>query len=157
MNRDSYPPRTTPPGIAPELNVASNLPTAGQLRKPAPPPAAPLPPSAITGALERLEELIDRENHALVVHEALDYADLNRRKSQSLLEVTRLSRSLPPGSAASLAPQLGRLRDKLTDNHRTLGVHMNAVREIADLIVQSLSDAESDGTYGMARRGKPAR
>jgi hypothetical protein len=156
MNRDPYP-RHAPPGIAPELSLAGYLPSGGQLRPTTPPPTAPAPPNAIAGALERLEELIDRENHALAAHEPLDFADLNRRKSQSLLEVTRLSRALPPGTAATLAKQLGRLRDKLTDNHRVLGLHVNAVREIANLIVRSLTEAESDGTYGMGRRGKPAR
>lgn len=157
MNRDPHPPNPLPE-IAPELSLAGYLPAGGQLRQSGPPPpAAPAPPAAIAGALQRLEELIDRENNALAAHEALDFADLNRRKSQSLLEVTRLGRALPPGSAAALGKQLRRLRDKLTDNHRTLGLHVNAVREVADLIVRSLTEAESDGTYGMARRGKPAR
>jgi hypothetical protein len=155
MDRDPYP-RYTAPAAAPELSLAGYLPAGGQHR-PTPAAAAPMPPSAIAGALDRLEELIDRENSALASNEAVDHADLNRRKSQSLLEVTRLGRALPAGSAKALGPQLGRLRDKLVDNHRTLGLHMNAVREIADLIVRSLTEAESDGTYGMARRGKPAR
>lgn len=157
MNREPYP-RHTPPEIAPELSLAGYLPSGGQLRQATPlPPSAPVAPTALAGALERLEELIDRENHALATHAALDFADLNRRKSQSLLEVTRLGRTLTPGTAATLGKQLGRLRDKLTDNHRALGLHVNAVREIADLIMRSLTEAESDGTYGMARRGQPAR
>jgi hypothetical protein len=154
MDRDSYP-RHTPPAVAPELSLAGYLPSASRPRPASAAPAAP--PAAISGALDRLEELIDRENLALATHEPLDYADLNRRKSQSLLEITRLGRTLPSGAASTLGAQLTRLRDKLTDNHRALGLHVGAVREIADLMVRSLTEAESDGTYGMARRGKPAR
>jgi hypothetical protein len=148
--------RSTPTASAsPELSLTGYLPGRPQ---PRPQPGSPPPPAAIAGALDRLEELIERENSALAAREAIDYADLNRRKSQSLLEVTRLSRTLPPGGTKTLGDQLARIRDKLADNHRFLTLHMTAVREIADLIVQSLAEAESDGTYGMTRTSrKPAR
>ncbi len=85
----------------------------------------------------------------------VSFAEINRQKSQSLLEVTRLSRSLPPGQQAHLQSRLGPLRDLLARNHRLLGFHLAAVREVSDLMVGVLNNAESDGTYGQhpMRRG----
>jgi hypothetical protein len=55
------------------------------------------------------------------------------------------------GGDPELTARLARLRDKLVANHRLLGLHLTAVREIADLMVGVLNEAESDGTYGLGR------
>ena len=113
---------------------------------------------AFRAALDRLENLVAAENEALEARIPVRFAETNRQKSQSLLEVTRLSRSLPPGQQAHLQSRLGPLRDLLARNHRLLGFHLAAVREVSDLMVGVLNNAESDGTYGQhpTRRGAPA-
>lgn len=71
-----------------------------------------------------------------------------RRKSHSLLELTRRSRALPPdGGDIVLRERLDVLRDKLVQNQGILGLHVAAVREIADLMADVLGEADSDGTY----------
>lgn len=113
---------------------------------------------AFGAALDRLENLVAAENEALEARVPVSFAEINRQKSQSLLEVTRLSRSLPAGQQAHLQSRLGPLRDLLARNHRLLGFHLAAVREVSDLMVGVLNNAESDGTYGQhpMRRGAPA-
>ena len=103
----------------------------------------------------RLEDIIDQESTAIETHQPADFLDINRRKSHSLLELTRLTRQLPAGGEPRLKDRLVNLRAKLDRNYSVVGLHLRAVREIADLMVDALSEAESDGTYGMAqpRRG----
>jgi hypothetical protein len=140
------------PGRAPEIDLGSYLPN----RAPAPPPKpAPRPmPSAVAAmhaAIGRLEETIAMEITALNESLAADFTDINRRKSQSLLELTRLARTLPVGNRGDLAPRLRKLSDALATDHRLLGVHLAASRQLSDLMIGVLHEAESDGTYGETR------
>src|SRR5581483_10545641 len=52
--------------------------------------------AALSGALARLEDVISEETTALEARQSIDLEDFNRRKSRSLLELTRLIRTLPP-------------------------------------------------------------
>ncbi len=147
-----YAPKSPPaPGHTPEIDLGTYLPN----RTPAPPrPAARSLPSAVAAmhaAIGRLEEIIAVEIAALGENRAADFADINRRKSQSLLEITRLARALPLGSRNELAPRLRTLSDALATDHRLLGLHLAASRQLADLMIGVLHEAESDGTYGEAR------
>ena len=139
---------------APELDVASYLPKRHASNRTKPQPTAGGTVAALDAALDRLEAVIDAETEALVSRAPLDHADINRQKSQSLLEITRLARALPPMPDAALRERLADLRERLATNHRLLGLHVEAVREVSDLMVGILNDAESDGTYGQhhARR-----
>jgi hypothetical protein len=152
MTRDPFEQRVPPSPQAPELGLTGYLPASTQQRSVMPPPGA-VPPtaSALQSALDRLEDLIDQENQALKNNDRIDFADINRRKSQSLLELTRLGRSLPPGRTPALRDRLAVLRGKLGENHRALGLHLAAVREISDIMVGALNEAVSDGTYGKTR------
>ncbi|MBN8995425.1 MAG: flagellar protein FlgN [Rhizobiales bacterium] len=97
---------------------------------------------------------MEEETEALRAHRHVDLDELNRRKSRSLLELTRLSRSLPSAPEARLKARLQALSVKLAENRDVLALHLGAVREISDLLVAALGEAESDGTYGMpAGRG----
>jgi hypothetical protein len=152
------PQRFTPPPVSPEISLGDYLPASARIRSSEPArPALPPAPSALAAALDRLEETVDQENAALDAHAAIDLEDLNRRKSHSLLELTRLARGIPALDDALVQARLQRLRDKLARNHRALEFHMAAVREIADLMLGVLGEAESDGTYGMTRRTGAAR
>jgi hypothetical protein len=131
----------------PELDVASYLPRRQAVNRPKPQPAGGAA-AALSAALDRLESVIAAESEALVNRMPLDHADINRQKSQSLLEITRLARALPPLPDAALRERLAMLRERLAANHRLLGLHVEAVREVSDLMVGILNDAESDGTYG---------
>ena len=100
---------------------------------------------------------IDEENAALAARKPVDLPEINKRKSHSLLELTRRARALPPGSDVVLRNRLDSLRDKLVQNRDILGLHVAAVREISDLMANVLGEAESDGTYDMTAKRSAAR
>jgi hypothetical protein len=160
MTRDPFEDRVPGSPLPPELSASAYFPIRSgdrQATVAAVPLRSPGMASAIVAALDRLEDVIDQEDRALAGRERPDFSDLNRRKSQCLLELTRLGRTLPPGAQPALRDRAARLRGKLLDNHRTLGLHIAAVKDIADLMVRALNEAESDGTYGKVRAPRDAK
>ncbi|GJD56613.1 flagellar protein FlgN [Methylobacterium dankookense] len=102
----------------------------------------------LLAALKRLEATVEAETEALVAHAPLDHAELNRAKSQSLLELTRLTRNLDMEQVdAATAIHLARLRDKLVRNQEVVAMHLRAVEEIGETLAAATLRAESDGTY----------
>ncbi|HMN88142.1 MAG TPA: flagellar protein FlgN [Bauldia sp.] len=108
--------------------------------------------AALSAAMARLEEAIDAETEALEARRPVDLEALNRLKSRSLLELTRLARTLPPAGNAGLAAAVAGLTEKLVRNQAVLRLHLDAVQEISGLLAHALGEAESDGTYGLAPR-----
>ncbi|GJD77950.1 hypothetical protein GCM10007886_23710 [Methylobacterium gregans] len=102
----------------------------------------------LIAALKRLEETVEAETEALVARAPLDHAELNRAKSRSLLELTRLTRDLDAASLdAATAIHLARLRDKLARNQEVVALHLRAVEEIGETLAAAALSQESDGTY----------
>jgi hypothetical protein len=109
---------------------------------------ATLQASALAGALDRVEEVIDHETDALNQARDVDLAELARRKSHCLLELTRISRAVPRESVdRTVVDRLALLRGKLERNQDVLLVHLNAAQEISRVLTVALGEAESDGTY----------
>jgi hypothetical protein len=104
-------------------------------------------------AIERVEQVIDSETAALRRREAIDLADINRRKSHGLLELTRGMRGLDgPDAKRAIEERLRSLREKLADNGAVLRRHLDAVQEISTVLSRTIRDGESDGTYSAAIR-----
>jgi hypothetical protein len=121
------------------------------------PDAAPGQPGAegvLLAAIARLEDVIEQENSALLTSAPVDFDEINRSKSRCLLELTRLSRTLPKGRNQALAERMAAVRVKLDANLKLVGLHLGAVREVADFIADQMGRADSDGTYS---RGSFAR
>jgi hypothetical protein len=98
--------------------------------------------------LDRLEETIDAETAALVARDLSSMDDFNRRKSQSLLEITRIIRTVKDGSIDGAAVErFEMLREKLAVNHTVLDRYMRAVQEISNIVTGAIQTASSDGTY----------
>lgn len=99
-------------------------------------------------SLKRLEATIEAETEALTLNAAIDLESVNRAKSQSLLELTRLARSVPAEEIdAATGIVLARLHDKLARNQEAVARHLRAVEEIGDTLAATLRAADSDGTY----------
>ncbi|MGO4707453.1 flagellar protein FlgN [Microvirga sp. 2MCAF38] len=107
----------------------------------------------MTNSLERLEDTIEAETAALMTHDWSEQPEFNRRKSQSLLELSRLVRSLDVGSLdRETIVRLKRLRSKIELNHSVLEMNLRAVQEVADIVSGAIRSAESDGTYSAVTR-----
>ncbi|MGY2050554.1 flagellar protein FlgN [Methylobacterium sp. JK268] len=107
----------------------------------------------LIASLTRLEATLDTETEALLLRQPFDQEEINRRKSQSLLELTRLARhSEETGADPALAACLARVQDKLVRNQEVVALHLRAVEEVSEIIAGALRAAESDGTYTQAHR-----
>jgi len=109
--------------------------------------------SLLEKTLDRLEDVIDEETAALKSYRATDLRDFNNRKSQALLELSRVARSLGNGPFdVQLTDRLAVLKSKLDANRGVIKMHLDAVREITLLVSDSIQEAESDGTYTRSSR-----
>lgn len=99
-------------------------------------------------SLKRLEATVEAETEALAANAPLDLDAVNRAKSRSLLELTRLARGIDVAAIdAETGIVLARLRDKLIRNQEAVALHLRAVEEVGETLQASLQAAESDGTY----------
>lgn len=102
----------------------------------------------ILPVIERLQQTLDAENEQIASGKRIDYAALNQRKSQGLLELTRLAPMIAGAEASKpLNAALAALRAKLEANQRMLRIQLNAARKVADIIAKAIQDGQSDGTY----------
>jgi hypothetical protein len=113
------------------------------------------PSLAFTRCVERLARLIDAETRVLKSGERVDFEALNFRKTHALLELTQVSKNASQESFAQAREGIDNLHKLLAANTEALERHLQAMQEITMLIVESIREDESDGTYsvkGMARR-----
>jgi hypothetical protein len=99
-------------------------------------------------ALKRLQNTLDAENTEIASRKVVDFGEFNLRKSQGLLELTRL---MPIVAGSEIGPDLREaligLRAKLEDNRRILRVQLKAVQEVSEIIARTIQAGQSDGTY----------
>ena len=108
-------------------------------------------PSTIELSIQRLEDIVEQETTALRERRVVNLKDFNDRKSQALLELTRLLRTLQGASPSpALAARVGQLKSKLMVNQAVLKLHLEAVREVATSLADAIRNSESDGTYTQA-------
>jgi flagellar biosynthesis/type III secretory pathway chaperone len=106
---------------------------------------------ALAKAVDRLEDILAMETDALDRGAPVDLAEITGRKNQSLLELTRLARTVPATRRDPVLDQrLERLKDVVEANRRMLELHVRASHDISSLISRSIAEAESDGTYSAA-------
>lgn len=102
----------------------------------------------LLAAIRRLEGVVEEETVALKTGKKIDFDDFSMRKSRGMLEFLRLMRAqIHIGGEAHITEEIQRLRQKLERNHAVLEMHLEAVREVAAIIVRAIREAESDGTY----------
>lgn len=114
--------------------------------------------NAVTAAMQRLVDVLERENAALT---ALDYAGSaalmpEKRAALDALERLRPNRAVPtwPSSLLALAEKLQQLT---AVNQRLLERAMVVQGRIVSLIVHAASDGEPAPRYGATGRPTPAR
>lgn len=108
---------------------------------------------AMWAVLDRLEQALDHETAELMALRSADFNRLNEIKSRLLLDASRAMRAMRDEVAdGRLIARLSTLRLKLEHNRLAIGMHLDAVREIASAMTSTLIDAESDGTYSASSR-----
>src|SRR5262249_39015260 len=102
----------------------------------------------VLAAIKRLEDIVDEETAALEARQPVDLAEFSLRKSRSMLEFARLSRTITlMRNEPNIADNLQKLRLKLEKNRALLQMHLEAACEVATIIARTIMEAESDGTY----------
>ena len=104
--------------------------------------------------LVRLESVLMEENAALRRHDFDGIRAHTERKAQCLVELTRAVRATTPGQTRdSLSAKLQVLRSSLQVNKQLLALHLRAVADVSEVLLQTLNCADSDGTYspGLSR------
>jgi translation elongation factor EF-G len=111
----------------------------------------------IAPVIERLLQTLDAESEQIASGKRVDYEALNQRKSQALLELTRLAPMVAGAEATpALRNALETLRAKLDANQRLLNTQLNAARKVSDIIARAIKDMQSDGTYSAYAWREPA-
>lgn len=105
----------------------------------------------LSDVVSRLLRVIEDENRLLAErqNQALDV--LIQKKSQLLLELLRVQKTVNPDNLHASSRQLLKtLRTALESNKRMLAINLAAAKEVTDTILDALRQSESDGTYGNA-------
>ncbi len=98
--------------------------------------------------IERLGDAVERETLDLGGPGPVDYRAHSQRKSQGLMELSRLGTSLSAMRGhPRLRAALGDLLAKLDANQRLLHAKLLAARTVAEIVARVISDGQSDGTY----------
>jgi len=104
----------------------------------------------ISGVLGRLEAVLERENSLIGTDARFDITASNAQKSRCLYELNLLMKSMEPSDLPRAAgDRLIRLRSVVETNATRVKAHMEAVRDVTDLINEAVQAAEADGTYSM--------
>jgi imidazoleglycerol phosphate dehydratase HisB len=99
-------------------------------------------------AIERLTDAVQRETLDLSGRGPVDYRAHCQRKSQGLLELSRLEPIIASYRAhPRLRAALNDFIVKLDANHKLLHAKLNAARTVAEVVSRAISEGQSDGTY----------
>jgi hypothetical protein len=116
---------------------------------------------AFGNAVARIERILVLEAGLLGRHDIGALRELNMKKSQGLLELTRVVRALQACNRSALgfdpALQLAQLREKLETSRKTLEMHLKAARDVSLVIASAIEEHESDGTYAAGVGGADRR
>ena len=97
--------------------------------------------------VERLLRVIEQESADVRNLRRIDYDSYNSKKSQGLLEISRLLPSLEFRTSPALIDALQRLEAAIAENQKVLSLHLAAASTINALIARAVRESQSDGTY----------
>jgi len=103
------------------------------------------------GLIARLQAVVEEENRSLAecsIQSHASYADLKNQLLRELMMAQGSCRS--PGSRQALGSAYSAMRESIVRNERLLKMHLEALNEVSAVIMDSIRQADSDGTY--ARR-----
>ncbi|MEX3007054.1 hypothetical protein [Hoeflea sp. TYP-13] len=102
----------------------------------------------VTKVLGRLNAILEKENAALGTDPNFDVNASNINKSRCLYELSALTKTVPPQNMSRSHGQMLRvIHEKLERNTLKVKAHLDAVRNVTDLLRDAAREAEADGTY----------
>lgn len=108
---------------------------------------------ALLQVFSRLEKILDDEVALLQQGKTDGLEEITQSKNQCLLDLTRLSRALNmetlmmDDEGGAFKQEVIRIHEKIVANEATLKFYLDAAREVAAMVAESVRMAESDGTY----------
>ncbi|WP_119308966.1 hypothetical protein [Cohaesibacter haloalkalitolerans] len=102
----------------------------------------------ILETVQRAIRVVAKETHALREERHVNLRSYSDEKSRVLLDLSRLTDAVDIKTlSTSVTNELTVLKRLLAENREILGRHLDAVREITELLSKAMLAAESDGTY----------
>jgi hypothetical protein len=98
--------------------------------------------------LERLVVALEEESKGLAARTMVRHGAFTERKNQLLRELIVAQRNVTlPTAIRALSVQTAAVQKALARNQQLLKDHISAGREVSAIIVDSIRQSESDGTY----------
>jgi len=102
----------------------------------------------VEAVLQRLEAVVDAENASIGTDPKFNLKQSNALKSRCLYDMTMLFKGISPDRLDQAhLNHLKSVKAKLDVNSLKVGAHMAAVRGIAEMIKDTVTESEADGTY----------
>ncbi|ATO57644.1 flagellar protein FlgN [Bartonella sp. 1-1C] len=102
-------------------------------------------------AIKGLAEVVDYESNMLENHGAPDYEEINLRKTRGLRDLNKsmndVKRYMDQDIEIEVQTLLTDLQEKLNRNSELLRIHLEAVRDLSQIIQVAVRAEETDGTY----------
>lgn len=106
----------------------------------------------VLNVIDRLRGTLSEETGQLRAQSLSGLHEFSLRKSQCLLELTRIAPNVPVDlTNAPLLQVLTGLCRELEENRRLLRLQLDAASEVAEIISRVIQDDLSDGTYSAGR------
>jgi len=103
---------------------------------------------ALLTALTRLEAVVTQETTLLRENRAINLQDFNQKKTQGLLELRRaISAFQRLTTTTEIQARFVHLYETLDGNLIALQHHLRAIEAVTETIIETVKQAESDGTY----------
>jgi len=106
---------------------------------------------AILSCVERMEELLHKEEILINTGWPFDLDAINNVKAHLIHEFSQLSRTASIAPSRELEARLKELKRKATRNSFVLEQYFLAIQEISRLMIEHAKKEESDGTYSRRR------
>jgi hypothetical protein len=107
--------------------------------------------SALLNCIERLDSLLQHEEHIIGMGWPFDLDSINNSKAHLLHEFSQLSRNLQVNASAVIEVRLMEVMKRAARNAFALEQYFLAIQEISRIMVENVKKEESDGTYSRRR------
>ena len=106
------------------------------------------PHDRLAGLIKQTITAVEEETTALKRQDTAQVARFTERKGQALVNLNRqMPADLPTDVVHSVRALTERLRQALIENQRCLQIQIDAVSQVAQMIMKSVEADRSDGTY----------